>query len=526
MTGLLLRLTLRRVWLRTLGWGAAIAVLMVVGIAAYQEAFPDPAQREAAIAALASQPALHATLGPPGDIGSLGGFVTWRMGQFECTVISLFALLTLALLTRGDEEVGLREAVWAGSVRRTTPLLAALVVVGLGVLLLGGVITAVMLVEGTPARGAVLLGAACAGAGLAHLGAAAVIAQLATTRRAVSGLTGAVIAVGFVLRSLADASADVDWLRWLSPLGWAQHVDAYTADRVWPLTLLLGVFLVTAGAGLWLESRRDLGAGLLHARPGPAGSRSLRTIELLTLRLHTGLVLGWTVGLAVLGGSIGALVDGISSVLGDNPRLSAMLAAAAGGEPRFAEGFLATIFQIITLLVTVVAVQGVVSAREQERDGVAEVLLARRLPRARWLGAHLLTGLLAATLVAVVTGAVTALSWWAVGGHGTGVLIGTSLNALPAVAVFAALAVLLLAVAPRLAVPVGTMLPLAGFALSLFGPMAGLPDWLVSVSPFRHLAPMPAEPFDAPAALGLLAVAAVLTAAGLVLIGRRDLRIG
>lgn len=150
MNALLLRLTLHRVWVRCLSWGVAIGVLMIVGIAAYQEAFPDPAQRAATIAALASQPALYATLGAPGDIGTLGGFVTWRMGQFECVVIALFAMLTLAQLTRGDEENGLREALWAGAVRRTAPLTSALLVVGLGTLLLGAVITTVMLAEGTP----------------------------------------------------------------------------------------------------------------------------------------------------------------------------------------------------------------------------------------------------------------------------------------------------------------------------------------------------------------------------------------
>ncbi|MCK2238814.1 MULTISPECIES: ABC transporter permease [unclassified Crossiella] len=526
MNALLLRLTLGRVWVRTLSWGAAIAVLMIVGIAAYQEAFPDPAQREAAIAGLASQPALYATLGKPGDIGSLGGFVSWRMGQFECVVIALYAALTLALLTRGDEENGLREAVWAGSVRRTAPLTAALLVVGAGTLLLGAVITLVMLVEGTPALGAVLFGAACAGAGLAHLGIAALFSQLATSRRAVSGLTGGALATGYVLRVLADANTDVSWLRWLSPLGWAQYVDAYTTNRAWPLLLLFGLAVLTAAAALVLEARRDLGAGLLHARPGPAHGRSLRTIELLTLRLHTGMILGWAAGLGVLAASIGAIVDGVSTVLASNPQLSAMLAAVAGGERRFTEAFLATLFQIIGLLIALVAAQGVVSAREAERTGQAEVLLARPLTRARWLGAHLLTGLLSATLVATLAGSAAALSWWATGGHDTSVLVAAALNSLPAAAVFAGLATLLIAVLPRWAVSLGTTLPLAGFVLALFGPLIDLPTWLLDLSPFRHLALLPAESFDGASTLVLLGVAALLAAAGLVLVQRRDLRIG
>jgi ABC-2 type transport system permease protein len=44
------------------------------------------------------------------------------------------------------------------------------------------------------------------------------------------------------------------------------------------------------------------------------------------------------------------------------------------------------------------------------------------------------------------------------------------------------------------------------------------------LSPFAHVASVPAEPFDVPGALGMLVLAAALAVLGLVGFARRDLR--
>ena len=57
-----------------------------------------------------------------------------------------------------------------------------------------------------------------------------------------------------------------------------------------------------------------------------------------------------------------------------------------------------------------------------------------------------------------------------------------------------------------------------------FGELLQLPRWLVDLSPFSHLALVPAEPFAWDPVLWQLALATVLVATGFVALRRRDVR--
>jgi ABC-2 type transport system permease protein len=108
-------------------------------------------------------------------------------------------------------------------------------------------------------------------------------------------------------------------------------------------------------------------------------------------------------------------------------------------------------------------------------------------------------------------------------GHAVLRLTGAVLALVPGVLVLGALAGLLTGLAPRWAslAWLGT-----GFcvAVMLFGRTLQFPVWVMDVSPFSHLASLPAEPMSWPAFAVVLLVAVLAGTAGVAAFDRRDLR--
>ncbi|MGY2703429.1 hypothetical protein [Nocardioides sp. HB32] len=57
----------------------------------------------------------------------------------------------------------------------------------------------------------------------------------------------------------------------------------------------------------------------------------------------------------------------------------------------------------------------------------------------------------------------------------------------------------------------------------LFGDLLSIPQWVLDLSPFEHLALVPAQSVDRAAVAGLAVVAALLSVAGQYAFRRRDL---
>ncbi|EFC85150.1 ABC transporter permease [Parafrankia sp. EUN1f] len=565
-TGTQIRLILRRDRVLLPCWVFVLGILPAALAASFAGLYPTAAERQQFAATSARNGALIALYGPLRG-SSLGELVCWRAG-FLPVVIGLISALVVIRHTRAEEEAGRRELVGATAVGRHSGLAAALAVLLAANLVLAAIVTVSLSGRGLPTGGSLAFGLTLALGGWVFAAVGAVAAQVTTGAGSARGIACAVVAAAYAMRVVGDGgglgdgggggsgggggggglggdgagSAGWSWLSWLSPIGLLQRSYPFGARHWWVCVPVFGMVVVLVGVAVALSTRRDLGAGVLPDRPGPAqASPSLRSPLALAWRLHRGLLVCWVTGSALLGLVFGGVAGSVGDLVGDNPGLRDVF-TRLGGRSGIIDAYFASVMSIMAMLVAGYAIQAVLRLRAEEIAGRAEPVLATAAGRLRWAASHLVFAALGPTAAlftaSIVTGLIHGLSGGGGGGGGGGGdggddgvggalshLVRLAAPQLPAVAVLAAIAVMLFGVFPRLwavswAAWAGCLL------IGLFGTAAGASHWLLDVSPFTHASrsaggSVPVLP------LSLLTVlAAVLVAAGLAGLRRRDLPSG
>jgi len=513
-------------------WVAATALLAYAGAAGVQTEFPTDADRSAVLQVAVATPSLLAIRGLPDGV-TLGAYVYFQVFCYLAIMAALMSTFLVTRHTRADEERGRLELVGATAVGRATPLAATLawgvvanaalaVLVALG--LWGG---------GLPAAGSWVAGLAAGATGLAFVGIAALVAQVAPTSRAVNGISAALVGVAFLLRAVGDATGTPDldaitvtsaWPSWLSPIGWAQHVFAFTRADLTPLLLSLALAVVTAAVAVVVQSRRDLGSSILRERDGRATGR-VRSSLGLAWRLQWPSVVGWAIGGLVLGSLAGTLSGSIASAGDLSAQLQHILELfIPGGKGQLTDMLVIAVIGIAGILAAFAGAQAIIRARSEEADGHAELLLAAPVHRTGWLLGYVLVALVSAAVVALAAGLGAGLSFL---GAGDPDRFWSSVEAgvaqLPAAFAFTAVTALVFAVLPRLTVIAGWGLVAVGAFVGQFGALVGLPDGVRDASPFAHTPQVPGVDADWGPALIVVAVSLVLVAISVVAPRRRQL---
>ena len=75
---------------------------------------------------------------------------------------------------------------------------------------------------------------------------------------------------------------------------------------------------------------------------------------------------------------------------------------------------------------------------------------------------------------------------------------------------------------PRLTVAIPVTVTVVGYIVTLLGPALSWPAWVLDVSPFTHLALVPAVPWAATSGLVMTCLGLVLLSVGLLAFSRRD----
>ncbi|MGK2950749.1 MAG: ABC transporter permease [Acidimicrobiales bacterium] len=519
-TGALVRLALRRDRVRLPVWVAGISGLVFAQVASLKGLYPGGDGLAEAAALVEDNPAFIAMTGPARALETLGGRTSWEILLFAAVVVALMNIFLVTRHTRAEEESGRAELVRATVVGRHAALTATLAVALIVDVALAALLLAGLAGFGLPMAGSVAMAASLGLTGLAFAAVAAVTAQVTESGRAASGMAGALLGGSYVVRAVGDVGSGA--LSWLSPLGWAQSVQPYAGERWWVLALPVAATVAALVVARALEDRRDHGAGLVPPRPGPAraGTWAGSTVG-LALRLQRGAIVAWSSGLLLTGVAYGAVGNDVEDLASDTPAFEDIIAQGGGS---IVDGFLATSALMLALIGAAGALQVVLRARSEELSGRAEPLLATATSRDAWLGAQLVTALLATLAILVAAGVGMGAAYAVATGEAEQVprLIGALLVQAPAVLVLVGIAAALFGAVPRATAAAWAALGVC-LVVGLFGELLQLPGALRSVSPFHHLPLVPVEPVAATPLVLLLAVAAGLAAVGHRGLRRRDL---
>jgi ABC-2 type transport system permease protein len=508
---------------RTITFVALFLIYAYVQPVGYRTSYPTLADRLSFAHGLGDNKALRVLYGWPRAIETVGGYSAWRVGGTLAIAAAAFGVLAAVRAMRTEEDTGRAELVLASPVGRRTVYLSALAAIGAGVFLLWLGEWLGFVAGKLPVGDSAYLALATASVAPVFVGIGAVASQLSPTRRVALEVGGAAVALSFVLRVVADTTS-AGWMRWLTPLGWAEELRPFAGAR--PAVLLLpavstAVLLVVA----WrICVVRDVGTGLLPARdtadPDP---RLLSSPGTQALRAERGSLVAWILGVGAFCFILGMVSKSISSsIVSESVRKE--IAKLGTGSILTPTGYLSFVFIVVILVVSLFACAQVAAARHEEDEQRLETLFALPVGRVGWLRGRLVLAMAGAVVLAFSAGVLTWAGAAVVGAPVALVrMLEAAANTLPVALVFLGLAALAYALVPRASSAIAYALVTVAYLWQLVGALLGAPSWLRDLTPFAHVGFVPAQPFRGGAALVMVAigVACALVAAGAF--RRRDL---
>ncbi|MGY1682209.1 hypothetical protein [Geodermatophilus sp. SYSU D01176] len=519
-----------RALVRQVRRGAVVVALLSGGLAAfvateYERTFSGAIGADS-LAALAENPAIRTLFGPPVALDDPGGFTVWRTGTVLAVLAGVWAALAGTRVTRGEEEAGRSELLLAGRVRLGSLVERTLAVLLGAAALVGAAVALGMLLVGTAPVGAVLFGAVVGGTAMVG-GALGVLAgQLLPERRAASALAVGLLLAGLLARMVGDGVPALSWLQWAGPFGSMTLVAPYAGNRWAPLLVLAVQVAVLAVVARALAAGRDVGSGRWRGRDrGRAPSRLLRSLPGLAVHRSRRPTGTWSLGVAAYFLLIGLLATAMLDFLRDNPVFAQLAAAAGFARLTSVQGYAASLFSLLAVPLGAYAAGRVAAVAADEAAGRLTLLYSRPVGRVRWAAWEAGVVAVGTVVVAAAAGAATgAGAAWVGAGLGLGEALGGAVAVVPVALLCLGAALFALGWLPSAVLAIGVLPAAGGYLLLVLADSFRWPSWVRDVSPFAHLAAVPAEPVDVAGAIGMLVVAVLLAVVGLAGYARRDLR--
>lgn len=522
-TGHLVRLGLRRDRLPIMLWITVTVAIVLGGVAAAETTYPTAQDRQARWEQLQSVPMLVVFQGRAfaDTADALAVQQAFAVGTMAA---ALGAVIVVARGTRNEESSGRRELLGGLPMGRHADLAASL-----GIALAAGAMIAAMVAgglvtSGKPIAGSLALALVIGAAALTGTGLAAIAAQLATRAGSAMWLAFGVFYTLHLFRGLGAASdGSAPWLTWAVPNGWWENVRPFAGERWWLLLPALAWILLSVMVAFFLAERRDLGAGILPVRKGPAhGARWLRTTSSLAWRLVRASVIGWAVAIAALGSALGYVGAGAMAEYADLPWVR-QWAAELGVAPE--SSFFTYVVLVLVFPLAAQALHTTLRIRQEESGGTAELMLSGPTGRMAWAISFAGAALMSPVVLLTVLGASVGFGSWIGGGRlvaDVAQFTALTVSLAPAIWTVVGVTVLAHGLIPRLSAAVAWTALGVGILTEIAVKIGVLPQVLfLLLSPFAHVNPYYRSTMAVYPVLTLVSL--VLVAGGVWAMRRRDL---
>lgn len=512
---------------RTIAFGLLFAFVAYIQPVSYRHEYPDQSQRLAFARSFGDNKAIRLFYGVPHDLLTVGGYTAWRVGGILAVFAAVWGSFAAVAALRGEEDSGRSETLLALPVGRRVLDGSALSAIAASAVVLWAFLLVGLLAAGLAGGGSLALAVAVIAVAPVFVGVGALASQLAATRRRALELSLGVLVLTFLIRVVADTVSGVGWLRWLSPLGWAEEIRPFAGARPWVLVLpLLATAALVLGA-LRIARERDIGTGLMK----PADSRDPR-LGLLSspgaqaVREDLSSLAAWLIAVGWFALIVGVISRSISSA-GISASLRAQFAKLGAGSIITPSGYLGFAFLLFVLAVSLFACSQIGAARTEELQGRLETVFALPVGRRRWLVERLVVAVGGILVISLAAGV---LAWLGAAIVGVTVsfprLMLASVNCVTVATLFLGIGAAAYALAPRIGAAIAYAAVTAAFLWQLFGSLLGAPSWLVRLSPFEHIGLVPDATFKPGAGAVMVLIGVACAAVAALCLGRRDIMAG
>ncbi|MDR0207281.1 MAG: hypothetical protein LBI45_08520 [Bacteroidales bacterium] len=515
---------IKRDWIISTVWLLALGAFAYLLAVLYPSLFPDETSMQGIIATT-NTPPMIAMMGPVYGIDAIN--IAILMSQ-ECLIWFAIAVIVMNIFfvnryTRTDEELGRHEMLVALPLGRLTNSSTIVFLSFMLNFIAAGFIAFLTLasqMDGVNLCGALIYGFSIGMQGFVFAMFTLLAAQLFSTARDSMGIAFALLGVSYLLRAYGDMNNH--WLSYVSPMGLGLKVEAFYNNNFIPILILFAEAMVLAGVALWINSRRDSGAGTFPARKGKAhAGKFLQTPLGFAWRLSRNGFYAWAIGIFVFGVSYASVIGELDNFVEGNEMIKLML-QGEGGTAQLVDAFIALLNRLMALLVAIPMINCINRVRNEEKRGRIELIAATAVPREKIMGSFIIISVFEIVMLTFLG----AFGLYVAADSSELVAFDELLKAafvhLPALFVMLSFTIFLVGLFPKFTSLIWALFAYS-FIIFYFGKLFNVPNFAAKLSPFDHIPKLPVQEFSVAPILIMSALACFFCALGVYYFGKRDL---